>query len=66
MEKEEIIFLPQIEEEIITFINKIQLIYEDIKNKEKFINDFEQKFELINESCRSRLMLIGTKNENSF
>ena len=49
MEKEEIIFLPQIEEEIITFINKIQLIYEDIKNKEKFINDFEQKFELINE-----------------
>ena len=49
IDKEEILLLPQVEEQIITFINKFQLIYEELKSKEKFVNDFEQKFEMINE-----------------
>ncbi len=48
-EKEEIILLSQVEEIILTFVNKFQLIYEELKDKEKFTIDLEEKFELINE-----------------
>ena len=49
LENEEILFLSQVEEQIVIFINKFQLLYEETKNKEKYIIDFDQKFENINE-----------------
>ena len=48
-EEEEILALSQVEELINQFENKVKLIYEEMKNKEKYISVIEQKYEMINE-----------------
>ena len=46
---EENLSTTQVEELLFQFENKIKLIYEDMKNKEKYISVIEQKYEMINE-----------------
>jgi chromosome segregation ATPase len=49
IEEEELLSIPQVEELVIQFENKVKLIYEEMKNKEKYISAIEQKYEMINE-----------------
>lgn len=49
IEEEELLSIPQVEDLIVQFENKVKLIYEEMKNKEKYISAIEQKYEMINE-----------------
>lgn len=46
---DEILSLNQVEDLLAQFEDKIKLIYEEMKNKEKYISVIEQKYEMINE-----------------
>jgi hypothetical protein len=49
IEEEELLSIPQVEELVVQFENKVKLVYEEMKNKEKYISAIEQKYEMINE-----------------
>jgi chromosome segregation ATPase len=47
-----VIPLSQVEEQFSVFENRIRLLYEELRNKEKYILVVEQKYEMINEEAR--------------
>jgi hypothetical protein len=51
-EEEEVLSLNQVEEQFVMFENRIKLLYEELRNKEKYILVVEQKYEMTSEENR--------------
>jgi chromosome segregation ATPase len=51
-EEDEFIAFSQIEEQFGIFENRIRLLYEELKNKEKYILVVEQKYDMVNEETK--------------